>query len=156
MLWIQNPTTEPEHFINDFMGGSLGDYNNQEYLREKFRCGYCYYFAHMLKTAFGRGTVCWTAPLGHFVWVDDGANKYETNYDKIKTYDIEGKYNVKEHDVLYLIPEEFLNEHIKDFLHTPDSNKSKGATKIDLIKIVKNYCKSCQENYYEEIENYFS
>lgn len=156
MLWIQKPTTEPEYFINDFMGGYLSDYRNQECLREKFRCGYCYYFAHMLKTAFGRGTVCWAAPYGHFVWVDEGTDKYETDYDKIRTYDIEGKYNPKEHGVLYLIPEEFLNEHIKDFLHTPDSNKLQGATKADLIKIVKNYCNSCQEDYYEEIENYFS
>ena len=156
MLWIENPTTEPEHFINTFMGGDLGHPDEQESLREKFRCGYCYYFAHMLQTAFNRGTVCWAAPFGHFVWVDEDADKYATDYDKIKVYDIEGKYNPKDHDTFYLIPEKYLGEHVRDFLHTPESRKFKGSSKTDLINIIKNYCNDSQEEYFDEIEDYFS
>ena len=43
----------------------------------QFESGYCYYFAHMLKLAFKRGEVCWAAPYGHMVWVDDDGVPYD-------------------------------------------------------------------------------
>lgn len=43
----------------------------------QFESGYCYYFAHMLKLAFKRGEVCWAAPYGHMVWVDDDGIPYD-------------------------------------------------------------------------------
>ena len=44
---------------------------SEDVLYKQFSSGYCYYFAHMLQAAFGRGEVCWAAPYGHIVWVDE-------------------------------------------------------------------------------------
>ena len=95
-----------------------------ECTRRLFRNGYYYYFAHMLKTAFQRGTVCWTAPFGHFVWKDDNGI----------AYDIEGVY---QGEALYLIPETYMGKSINDFLHR--KTKSFNATPDDIEKIIKNY-----------------
>lgn len=48
----------------------------------QFESGYCYYFAHMLKLAFKRGEVCWAAPYGHMVWVDDDGIPYDISVVK--------------------------------------------------------------------------
>lgn len=74
-----------------------------------FRAGYCYYFAVMLQTAFGGGTICHAEPLGHIVWVD--ANGC--------AYDIEGAYLPEEHDCRKLTDIAFLGDLIYDFLHVP-------------------------------------
>ena len=72
-------------FIAEFSNRGSPDVrveDSYEAIRSTFRAGYCYYFAHMLKLAFGRGCVCWAAPFSHIVWVDtDGM-----------PYDIEGVY----------------------------------------------------------------
>lgn len=47
-------------------------YNKQECetIYNLFACGYCYYFANMLKIAFDRGDVVWHKGYGHIVWRD--------------------------------------------------------------------------------------
>lgn len=131
---------EPLDFINDFVGDS-------EEIRSKFRNGYCYYFAKMLQFTYGRGIVCFTAPFGHFVWVD-GTNEND------KAYDIEGLYNMKDHDAYYLIPEEYLGEFINDFM--PNGKKTKPATKSDIINIIKRYCNDTGIEYYAQLERYLN
>lgn len=72
-----------------------------------FNAGYCWFFAHMLKQAFGRGKVCFAYYEGHFVWLD---GKSETDDF---AYDILGVNKSWEH----LIPEELLGDGIWDFKH---------------------------------------
>ena len=117
----------------------------REGIRYHYRCGYCYYFATILKAAFGRGTICWAAPLGHIVWKDtDG-----------KAYDVEGRFIEAEHDCYYLIPEGYLGDHINDFKHVDAFKPRTHASKEILIGIVKNYCNDTGEKYYSDIEHYF-
>lgn len=95
-------------FIYDFRGMQHSpDIENILYLQ--FACGYCYYFAHMLKTAFKRGEVCWAAPFGHIVWMDDNG----------VPYDISG---VNESETNDYIPEYMMGETIYDFTHTGNSH----------------------------------
>lgn len=129
---------EPLKFIDDFRGDS-------EDIRSKFRNGYCYYFAKMLQFTYGRGTVCLTAPFGHFVWVDG-----DTENDN--AYDIEGLYRMKDHDTFYLIPEEYLGVFINDFM--PNKKGHVAATKSDIIDLIKRYCNDTGLKYYEELEKY--
>jgi hypothetical protein len=129
---------EPLKFIDDFRGDS-------EDIRSKYRNGYCYYFAKMLQFTYGRGTVCLTAPFGHFVWLD-GTNEKDT------AYDIEGLYSMKDHDAYYLIPEDYLGDFIYDFM--PNKKKHRPATKSDIIGIIKRYCEDTGLKYYEELEKY--
>lgn len=96
-------------FIADFLYHGVPDVDlevSAESIRSTFRAGYCYYFAHMLAEAFGRGTVCWAAPYGHMVWVDTDGNPY----------DIEG---VNSSDCKYYIPCSYLDGHVDDFKHVP-------------------------------------
>ena len=62
-------------FIDGIYEGRTPD--EQEAIREFFRSGYCYYFAHMLKLAMGRGKVCHAYPLSHVVWLDDDETPYD-------------------------------------------------------------------------------
>lgn len=59
--------TDPQ--VIQFIAGFLYDTksNGSAVLQDVFLSGYCYYFAVMLKTAFGRGTVCQTYPSSHMV-----------------------------------------------------------------------------------------
>ena len=70
----------------------------------------------MLKLAFKRGEVCWAAPYGHMVWVDD---------DGIP-YDISG---VDDSDTNDYIPEFMMESTVKDFRHVP------GADSFTLLMI---------------------
>lgn len=47
-------------FINNFL-----NHSNEASTRNLFMNGYCYYFAHMLKTAFGNGEGYWYS-YNHF------------------------------------------------------------------------------------------
>lgn len=78
-----------------------------------FCAGYCYYFANMLKLAFG-GTVCWSEDRGHIVWVD--GNDLENDI----AYDITGIYE----DYTKLRPIEYLGDTICDFKHNGDKFSS--------------------------------
>ena len=138
-MYLSKIETDVDEFIEKFLTGTP---EQQEFLRSKFRGGYCYYFAHMLQTAFERGLVCWTAPFGHFVWVDTGIkfDKFSPRlYQHYKAYDIEGRYNFWDNEVRYLIPEQFLGKHIYDFLHSSLEQKIKPATKHDLFDIIETY-----------------
>lgn len=73
-------------------------------LYDVFASGYCYYFANMLKLAFNRGMVCWSAGRAHIVWLDDND----------VAYDIGGVY----YDYTRLLPVEYLGDSIVDFMHT--------------------------------------
>lgn len=93
-------------FIVDFTCHATQTEEEYEIIRSTFRAGYCWHFAHILKDTFRRGEVCWAAPFGHFVWVDD--NKVP--------YDIEGLYDG---EALYFIPESYLGKYVHDFTHIP-------------------------------------
>lgn len=91
---------------------------NTEVIRSLFRAGYCYYFAQMLKDAFGRGTVCLAYPFGHIVWEDDNGI----------AYDIEGVNKEYER----LIPISKMGNGIKDFKHVDDEVSGLSDTTIEL------------------------
>ena len=121
-------------FIYEF-GYSQGmSEESYEVLRSTFRAGYCYYFAHMLKLAFGRGECCIAAPFGHMVWVDDD--------DKIP-YDVEGVYDG---EAVYFIPEFYLGKDIEDFMHVPGKNGCNTAA--ENMEIIYNYCEN--NNCYDQ------
>lgn len=72
-----------------------------------FTSGYCYYFANMLKEAFGEGKVCLCYPFGHIVYVKDYI-----------PYDITGKYDG---EAELFIPIEYLDpKDISNFKHASD------------------------------------
>lgn len=135
-------------FIDRFI-----DYDESKFetdvIRKKFRCGYCYYFANMLKLAFGRGNVCWAAPFSHVVWVDTDNTPY----------DIEGEYVG---EALYFIPETFLKDismtdkaiNIIDcFKHTTLDVKL--PTKSDIRTIIRKYCNLYKLKYDSEYVDFF-
>ena len=77
-----------------------------------FCAGYCYYFANMLKMAFG-GKVCWVQDRGHIVWIDcDEDCSFEALQSKI-AYDITGIFD----DYERLWPVEYLDGIIVDYMH---------------------------------------
>lgn len=130
---LKNPGADPIilQFIEEVNSHSVYSIDCDEKIKEAqhravhdlFRCGYCFYFAHMLKIAFPDGEVCWCAPYGHIVFVKDNI-----------PYDIEGVYNG---EAEYFIPEIYLVDCIKDFLHIPGKSHITEQTEID--KIIKNY-----------------
>lgn len=112
-------------FITNFVTHAASTEEEYEIIRSTFRAGYCYHFAVMLKAVFKRGEVCWAAPFGHFVWVDDNGIPY----------DVEGM-NFGEQ--LYNIPESYLGGMIKEFMHVP-GDKIPLVTDEDIIKIIRQY-----------------
>ena len=94
-------------FIADFIFKLIPNVDleiSSKCIKDTFRAGYCYYFANMLQLAFNRGCICWTAPLGHMVWVDVNGI----------AYDIEGVYDG---NADYLIPIEYMGGTISSFKH---------------------------------------
>lgn len=104
-----------EYRCLDFISGLYAPCSNdeqQEGVRRLFRCGYCWYFAHMMQTAFhGEGTVCFAYPFGHWVWCSNNGTPY----------DIEGVYTG---EAELLIPEYFCKEIIPAFTHNDDDDDS--------------------------------
>lgn len=100
-------------------------YQGKEDIRRLFRCGYCFYFACILKEAFQRGEICWAAPFGHIVWkdIDDTA------------YDIEGEYCG---EAFYFIPISYLGDLVEEFRHIPEKEYPI-ATREDLVSIITKY-----------------
>lgn len=140
-------TNQVLKFIGDFAGyDKLPEYD-WEVIRKKFRAGYCYYFAHMLRNAFDRGEVCWAAPFSHIVWVDtDGT-----------PYDIEGEYKG---EAFYFISEGLIelyhdlgltNTSMNEFKHIGHDYHS---TKEDLIDLMRKYCKAKEIEYDKRVEKY--
>lgn len=127
--WDKNPVLI---FINKFYNHNGNSEEAQEILRRQFHAGYCYYFAHILKTAFNRGEVCWCSGLGHMVWVDtDGT-----------PYDIEG---INNSECEYYIPEKYLGDYIEDFKHIKDEGyyypKTHEEFKAFTQKVIQDYLK---------------
>lgn len=67
---------------------------------------YCWYFAHILQLAFGRGRVYYVHDEHYFVWRND-------SFDGVMLYDINGVY----HTHKILIPEDELSIEEKKILH---------------------------------------
>lgn len=101
-----------------------------ESIRTLFRAGYCYYFAHILRLAFDRGQVCWTAPYGHFVWVDDNGNPY----------DVEGLYVG---EATHFVPEGYLGDAVNDFRHMP--GLCHGTSDEEIKRMINEYEASAKE-----------
>lgn len=91
-------------FIDEFLNKEGQE--NVETIRHLFRSGYCLHFAEMLKSTFQRGEVCWCAPFGHMVWMDEDGTPY----------DIEG---INYSDCDYYIPINYIKEGLNDFRHIP-------------------------------------
>ena len=104
---------------------------NEEVVYNFFRRGYCYYFAHMLKLAFRRGTVCVAAPLGHFVWMDDNGVPYDAD-------------GVNESCCQAYIPEEFMGDMVKDFLHV--KGEGYNASQEAIQELIRRYRASKESN----------
>lgn len=124
--WEANADETVLGFIYDFVWKKAASEEEYEMIRSLFMDGYCYYFATMLKTAFSRGEICWCAPFGHFVWMDENG----------VPYDIEG---VSTAEAEYYIPERYVAEGLDDFKHVP--GKSFGATKAYIGKAIECYKK---------------
>lgn len=114
-------------FIADFLYHGVPDVtleNSAESVRSTFRAGYCYYFAVMLQAAFQRGTICWAAPFGHIVWVDEND----------VPYDIEG---VNDSECDYYIPISFMGNAINDFMHV--EGRDFNVSDEDIQNIIDTY-----------------
>jgi hypothetical protein len=80
---------------------------NTDAIYNLFACGYCYYFAVMLKDAFKRGEVCWHKGFSHIVWLDDNN----------VAYDIGGVFD--DYDDGDLVPASELGDELTSFKKTP-------------------------------------
>ena len=118
-------------FICNFNWHGKNSSDEVEIIRKQFRAGYCFYFANILKIAFGRGEVCWCAPYGHICWVDDDGFPY----------DIEG---VCDSDCDYFIPVSYMGDTILDFMHIP--NKVFNASEDDIKRIIDAYKRDIVNN----------
>ena len=119
--------TDVLKFIYQFkQRGNIGSTDN--IIHDVFRHGYCWHFAHILKSTFGRGEVCIAYPFGHFVWKDVNG----------VVYDIEGEYGHDSEACCY-IPEDYLPDEVLDtFRHIPDCDEHY-TTKEEIEAIEKRY-----------------
>ena len=97
--------TEVLQFIAEFRDASKELGTDDMGVVSVFTCGYCYYFAVILKTAFNRGRICIADPYDHIVWVDDNGT----------AYDIDG-VNYEWDD---LLPIDFSVRELPSFMHVP-------------------------------------
>lgn len=113
-------STEVLKFIDEIYASQPKE--NREAIRRLFHCGYCYYFANMLKLAFNRGTVCLAYPFGHVVWLDVDGVAYDiegvtaSEYEKLVDIDCfpELKYDFMHVDGLISPPD--IRERVDIFL----------------------------------------
>lgn len=82
--------------------------HEEEIIEDLFSAGYCYYFALMLKDAFG-GSLMYSADRGHIVWLD---NREIKNHQF--AYDIHGVY--EDYEKLVSL-REMPNDSIESFRH---------------------------------------
>lgn len=105
----------PGEFIEKFLG------DDPEPICKVFMRGYCYYFALILKEAFGRGEICWSYPSAHIVWRD---------IDEI-CWDIRGEYK-SDNDIL---PVDFNSmPFLKGLLHNTEPEVYPTEEDIQRIK----------------------
>ena len=86
--------------------------NVGEHIDHLFCAGYCYYFANMLKLAFG-GKVCWVEDRSHIVWADCDENCSWEELQNATVYDITGIFD----DYERIWPVEYLGDTIVSFMH---------------------------------------
>jgi len=107
--------------------------NETKVIVDVFSHGYCYYFAHMLKEAFGCGEIYMTADDRHIVWM----------YKNI-AYDINGVYRTYPRSAnngnFYngeLIPIAMLPNYMESFKHVVPGTTKKGmAERIAVQNII--------------------
>ena len=143
--WITNPQTVVESVMNECMlqacGGSDCPQDIVNQIFDHYRSGYCWHFAHTLLDTFERGTVCWTAPQPHMVWVDT---------DNIP-YDISGMYH--DCNTFYYIPEKYLGDFAKTFRHISYLyDMGHTVDRKTLIKLMKNHCRRNHIKYDPQVE----
>lgn len=136
--------TFKKHFENAF----VKEVNDAiaESVEHHFRSGYCWHLAIILRETFGRGKVCWAAPFGHIVWVDE---------DDL-AYDIEGLYTG---EAFYFIPIEYLQKHghtDEGFKHISDERDIRygDVSAEHLIMIMKDFCAETNTEYNTDAEKY--
>lgn len=112
-------------FITELACCAATDGDQYEVIRSTFRAGYCWHFAMILKNVFERGEVCWAAPFGHIVWVDENGIPY----------DIEG---LNDGEQIYNIPVSYLGDFVRNFIHRP-GEIFPGITKDQMIDIIRRY-----------------
>lgn len=112
-----NGNKDVMNFIIEFYN-RCGENTNadKESIRNQFMIGYCYYFAHILKSAFNRGTVCYVVGEPHIVWLDDDGIAYDAD-------GVFNKYPNSECDSL--IPEDRITPYMKSFKHVPSDPYTK-------------------------------
>lgn len=77
---LKYPDKKPDKTVIQFITDAITSVdrkNSDDVLYDFFHAGYCYYFALMLKEAFGRGQICWCAPYGHICWQDENGVGYD-------------------------------------------------------------------------------
>lgn len=126
--WGLKGSDDVLNFIERFRTHEKGGIAD-EVLATQFSCGYCYYFAVILKAAFNRGEVCWCAPYSHFCWVDDDGTPYDI-------------YGLCDSEAEYFIPYTFLGDCLNDFLHI---EKDHNTTEEEIQSIIDNYTKSKED-----------
>ena len=126
--WVQKCySEEPEadaeviRFIGKFI--FYKGIKNRHIIQELFRNGYCLYFAHMLKEAFGRGEVLYVYDDGHFIWKDDNNVKY----------DVLGV----NHTHKMLIPEAQIGDGLMEYKHIPGRNPV--LSESEIVKRMEDY-----------------
>ena len=119
-------------FITDAIT-SVDRKNSNDVLYDFFHAGYCYYFALMLKEAFGRGQICWCAPYGHICWQDENG----------VGYDIGG---ICDSECDFYIPVTYIKEGLLDFLHIP--GKVFNASQEYIDNAIEMFKKDLIESYH--------
>ena len=114
-FYMINGNKDVMDFIKGFydrLGKNTED--DKKSIRNQFMVGYCYYFAHILRTAFNRGDVCWVVGDSHIVWVDTDGIAYDAD-------GVFNKYNGSINDFYNksLIPENIITPYMKTFKHVP-------------------------------------
>lgn len=99
-------------FIDDVVNFPDRDGTVNDSIDHLFCAGYCYYFANMLKIAFG-GKVCWVEGRGHIVWADCDNDCTLDELQCAIAYDITGVYM----DYERLWPIEYLGSAVIDYMH---------------------------------------
>lgn len=118
-------------FIDEITNFPDRDGESGEQIDHLFSAGYCYYFASMLKTAFG-GQLCWAQDRGHIVWADIQEGCTFDELQKACAYDISGIFD--DYEVLW--PVSYLGDAVVDYLHNEQV--------FHINDSFKNWCDFCR------------
>lgn len=127
-----NADKEVLEFIERFLSGGSRD------TMARFNVDYSWHFAHMLKSTFGRGFVCYAYPVGRFVWC--GALGIP--------YYIAGVYAGS---ATYYLPDLFMSEgdlgrHLWYFKFGKVTEYSISSVNVEVLEVAREICK---EKYFE-------